>query len=300
MVEYEQALAHADSLAACGAADSAQVVRLLSDLHHRYRQAQEKSEGKLVRLVSNEGSVPWKTIIFIIVLSVLLFKLLQIEEREQRKERQRTYAIRLTESEQYLRDNEREMAELEAYLDRLALTDDTRDEVKLSIAALMARNDQLRDRIDSLREQLRESQKRALPPELTLLSERDHQIRLLDEQVRLLSAELLERDALLSSLHRHPRFLSEADWTALRALTDRAYDYFSDRLAAAFPQLTVADLQLCLLMRLRFTNAQIATLTAVSPSSVSQQRFRLKKRLMQTAGTSMREGETIDGFIWRF
>lgn len=300
MVEYEQALARADSLAVCGAADSTQVVRLLSDLHHRYRQAQEKSEGKLVRLVSNEGSVPWKTIVFIIVLSVLLFKLIEIEDREKQKERQRTYAIRLTESEQYLRDNEREMAELEAYLDRLALTDDTRDEVKLSIAALMARNDQLRDRIDSLREQLRESQKRALPPELTLLSERDHQIRLLDEQVRLLSAELLERDALLSSLRSHPRFLSEADWTALHALTDRAYDYFSDRLVAAFPRLTAADLQLCLLIRLRFTNAQIATLTAVSPSSVSQQRFRLKKRLMQTAGTSLREGETIDGFIWRF
>jgi len=34
-------------------------------------------------------------------------------------------------------------------------------------------------------------------------------------------------------------------------------------------------------MRLRFTNVEVATLIAVSPTSVSQQKFRLKKRLMQ-------------------
>ena len=66
-----------------------------------------------------------------------------------------------------------------------------------------------------------------------------------------------------------------------------------------FPSLTPADLQLCLLMRLRFTNAQVATLTAVSPASVSQQKFRLKKRLAQADGELFKEGETVDAVIGR-
>lgn len=71
------------------------------------------------------------------------------------------------------------------------------------------------------------------------------------------------------------------------------------RLTRRFTQLTAADVQLCLLMRLRFTNAQIATLIAVSPASVSQQKFRLKKRLMQTDETLFEGGETLDGVIWK-
>ena len=59
--------------------------------------------------------------------------------------------------------------------------------------------------------------------------------------------------------------------------------------------MTAADLQLCLLIRLRFTNAQVATLIAVSPASVSQQKFRLKKRLMQEEETLFKDGETVDG-----
>ena len=75
------------------------------------------------------------------------------------------------------------------------------------------------------------------------------------------------------------------------------YDGFTWRLTERFPSLTPADLQLCLLMRLRFTNAQVATLIAVSPASVSQQKFRLKKRMMQEDERLFKEGETVDAVI---
>ena len=83
-------------------------------------------------------------------------------------------------------------------------------------------------------------------------------------------------------------------------LANRVYSDFTNRLATRFPSLTAADLQLCLLIRLRFTNAQVATLIAVSPASVSQQKFRLKKRLMQEEETLFKDGETVDGFVWGY
>ena len=44
---------------------------------------------------------------------------------------------------------------------------------------------------------------------------------------------------------------------------------------------------------------QMAQLLAVSPASVSQQRFRLKKRMMQTEEKLFKEGETVEGVLAR-
>ena len=71
----------------------------------------------------------------------------------------------------------------------------------------------------------------------------------------------------------------------------------SRRLALRFPQLTPADNQLCLLIRLGFSNAQIAAFTAVSSSSVSQQKFRLKKRMIQAEEGLFAEGETLEMIV---
>ena len=75
------------------------------------------------------------------------------------------------------------------------------------------------------------------------------------------------------------------------------FQLVSTRLVLRFPQLTPADSQLCMLIRLHFSNAQIATLIAVSPASVSQQKFRLKKRMMQADGRLFADGETLEGVI---
>ena len=48
-----------------------------------------------------------------------------------------------------------------------------------------------------------------------------------------------------------------------------------------FPLLTELDIQFCILLKLQFTISQIAAIIAVSSSSVSVQKNRLKKRLLQ-------------------
>jgi len=42
---------------------------------------------------------------------------------------------------------------------------------------------------------------------------------------------------------------------------------------------------------------EIATLIAVSPASVSRQKFRLKKRMIQADGRLFADGETLEGVI---
>ena len=195
---------------------------------------------------------------------------------------------------------EREREELEACLNEMALTDEEREEVEESLLNLTDRNVLLRGENDSLRIRLKEYEKRPLPREAELLEKQNERICLLDKQVQTLTSTLIDRDDVVERLRRQPKFLSDKDWEHLTQLANRVYSDFTNRLATRFPSLTAADLQLCLLIRLRFTNAQVATLIAVSPASVSQQKFRLKKRLMQEEETLFKDGETVDGFVWGY
>lgn len=121
------------------------------------------------------------------------------------------------------------------------------------------------------------------------------------EEVHASLTNLMEHGNRLNceneALRACPKFLADSEWKHLQRLADRVYKGSSQRLARRFPQLTPADRQLCLLIRLRFGNAQIATLIAVSPSSVSQQKFRLKKRMMQADDSLFADGETLEGVI---
>ena len=297
MQHYEQSLCRADSLARSGIADSTHAVRLLSDLHREYNQVKEGSGGKRVRLMAADSKKHFFWVMFtglMIGLNVWL-SIRDIKFSSDRKHRR--YLVDLSENEQRLRNNEREQTELEECLGEMSLEADEREEVRQSLTNLMAHGNQLRGENDSLRTRLKEYEKRPAPRDLELLQERGERIRLLDEQVGTLASTLIDRDEVMERLHLQPKFLTDADWNHLRQLANRVYNGFTTRLSTRFPQLTPADQQLCLLIRLHFTNAQVATLTAVSPASVSQQKFRLKKRLMQADETLFASGETVDGVI---
>lgn len=298
LLSYERSLSRADSLAQSGTMDSVGTAYLLSDLHREYTQVKENSGGKRLRLMPSDGRerIFWGVAAFLQGGVVIWLILLKVDVTKERKHRR--YIVTLSENEQRLRDNEREMAELEAYLEEMPLTDEMRDEMKESLINLTDRTAFLRGENDSLRLRLKDYEKRPLPRDVELLEERGERIRQLGEQLQTLTSTLIDRDDVMERLHRQPKFLSDADWDHLQQLTNRVYNGFTQRLTERFPALTTADLQLCLLMRLRFTNAQVATLIAVSPASVSQQKFRLKKRLVQAEEGLFKEGETLDGVIW--
>lgn len=291
---YEQSLVRADSLAQSGMADSASAVRLLSDLRHEYTRVKELSEGKRIRLMPPDRTKHFLWGVFGTLMLGLnvWFSIRDIKFVNDRKHRR--FLIDLSENEQRLRNNERERAELEECLDEMSLTDEEREEVQRSLTNLMAHGSRLCEENESLRLRLKEYEKRPLPREVERMKEQGERVRQLDEQVQALTCTLIDGDEVVDSLRRQPKFLSDAQWEYLELLADRVYSNFTHRLITRFPVLTPADRQLCLLMRMRFTNAQIATLTAVSPASVSQQKFRLKKRLQQTDGELFANGETLE------
>lgn len=110
------------------------------------------------------------------------------------------------------------MAELEAYLEEMPLTDEMRDEVKESLLNLTDRNVLLRGENDSLRTRLKEYENRPLPREMELLEGQNERICLLNQQVQTLTSVLIDRDEVVERLRRQPKYLSDKDWEHLSQL----------------------------------------------------------------------------------
>lgn len=294
---YEQSLIRADSLAQSGVADSASAVRLLSELHYEYTQVKEHSGGKRIRLMSPDRTKHFLWGAFGTLMLGLNVWLSIRDIRFTNDRKHRRYLIDLSENEQRLHNNERERAELEECLGEMSLTDEEREEVQCSLTNLMEHGSRLSEENEALRTRLKDYEDRSLPRELELLMKESERARQLDGQVQALTSALIDGDEVVEQLRSHPKFLTDGQWAYLQKLTDRVYKGASERLALRFPQLTPADNQLCLLIRLGFSNAQIAAFTAVSSSSVSQQKFRLKKRMIQAEKGLFTEGETLETVV---
>ncbi len=115
-----------------------------------------------------------------------------------------------------------------------------------------------------------------------------------------LSHALTNDTELMQRLRKEPKFLSEEDWEKLKTVTDRVYNNFTVRLHEHCPQLTEVYIRYCILIKLGFTVSQIGILMAVAPSSVSLQKSRIKKRLLQSPGCAFAEGESLDEWLGRF
>ena len=143
LMNYEQALSHADSLVQCGAVDSARAVRLISGLHREYSQIKELSDGRHVRLkpVSGYERFFWGvfSVIMFSISGAMLFSLVRFKKERHH----RNYLITLSENEQRLHNNEREREELEECLKEMSLTDEEREEVHSSLTNLMEHGSRL-------------------------------------------------------------------------------------------------------------------------------------------------------------
>lgn len=120
----------------------------------------------------------------------------------------------------------------------------------------------------------------------------------LEERVRELTVELVDNHEFIWKLRENPIYLEVDGWKRLEEVTNKIYKNYTQRLKDEFPLLTELDIQFCIMLKLQFTISQIASITAVSSSSVSVQKNRLKKRLLQTNPHLFDDNNrTLDSFL---
>ena len=133
-------------------------------------------------------------------------------------------------------------------------------------------------------------QKRLLSESATVIQEQQ-------AHEQLLTEEIVNSNKLISDLHEAPHFLSQSNWDMLYSVTEKAYPDFLSSLKKQFADLTDVDVQVAILIRLHFSGSQIATMMAVSPSSVTKQKQRMKKRMAKSNPTLFQAEMSLDSFI---
>ena len=217
------------------------------------------------------------------------------------KKQVRGYILLQQENERLIGHNERIIRELQCQIATEGeQTHEQLEEQKSALAALKQQTEALRNENANLQQRIEKYKHHPSEEEIEKLKASANRMHLLEERERELTAELANNNDLMRKLREEPKFLKESDWKKLEDITNRIYNHFTHRLKTEYSHLTEVDIQFCILLKLRFTVSQISILTATASSSVSVQKNRLKKRLLQKNEHLFDNGQTLDMYLWEY
>ena len=233
-------------------------------------------------------------------LAMTVVVVVNLYRRKLRKTREAIngYIMAQQENENRIRRNEQMIADLQHQIADGQEVQEQLEEQKLALATLQQQTEALKSENVGLQQRIEKYKHQPSEEEIRKLKESACRMHQLEERERELTAELANNNELMRKLREKPKFLGVAEWKKLEDITNRVYNHFTTRLKSEFENLTEVDVQLCILLKLRFTVSQIAILTATSPSSVSVQKNRLKKRLLQKDEHLFEDGQTLDMYLW--
>ncbi|MDL2277767.1 hypothetical protein LJC57_04165 [Parabacteroides sp. OttesenSCG-928-G07] len=126
------------------------------------------------------------------------------------------------------------------------------------------------------------------------------QNRLLQERERFLTSQLVDNIDILRQLRLKPRYIEENQWPEITNIVNLLYDNFLHRLRNDYPSLTEEDLRYCALIKLGFSNSVMAALTAISPSSVTKRKQRIKEKIKQQNPNNLNKEEPLEIYLWTY
>ena len=203
-------------------------------------------------------------------------------------------------NERIIRHNEQMIADLQTQIADGQEAQEQLEESKAALVELQRQTEVLRDENANLQQRIEKYKHQPSEEEIEKWKANANRMYQLEERERELTAELANNNELMRKLREKPKFLGASEWKKLEDITNRIYNRFTERIKSQYPHLTEVDIQLCILLKLRFTVSQIAILTATSPSSVSVQKNRLKKRLLQKDESLFENGQTLDMYLWMY
>lgn len=288
------------------------IAKDLKDKHNtalRQQETRAQLQQRNYELIINRQQMELRIAVVVsLLLGVILALIVLYQQNLKKKERTiRRLSSELQKYSKQLKDNEVLMAQNNESIQELQMQLSTQksseQEAQLSlIRQLEEQNRQLNLANQNLQHQIEAhwKQLKSVPLKTPHLQELTTEMLRLKEREEALTGQLISTHPLVAELRSKPRFLQPEDFVRIATLVNKIYPHFTERLTEAFPNLTELDQQLCILIKLGFSVSQIAVFMAVSPTSVSQQKSRMKKLILQQKTDSFTEGETLDLWLHRF
>ena len=103
----------------------------------------------------------------------------------------------------------------------------------------------------------------------------------------------LERDKQVAELWRL-KILTDEDWEKFKSHIENVYPGLTSKIKHTYGDITIAELRLFLMQKLKMETREIASLLGISASSVTKTKYRLKKKI------NLKEEDSLDEFISMF
>ena len=167
-------------------------------------------------------------------------------------------------------------------------------EIQQQNESLKQENETLQNNIDKYSFTLNEKSNEL--NRLEILTKENQRLR---DRETYLSNLLIKDIRVIKNLKDKKSPINILQWDEIKKNIDLLFDNYTIRLSQVIPSMTESDLQVCCLIKLRFSNLDIADILNISPTSVSKRKFRLKERIIQKLG-SLGESHTLDLWLLEF
>lgn len=271
-------------------------------------EIQVKYEQEKLLNINNklENKLLWGSIILLIIISILICfyqrKLVKKERTIQENRKQLEVRINhLHENENIIHENENLIKALSFQIEEHVgsqehINDQVKEieQIRQGNVSLQSQNEILQRDIEKYVSRLKEKGEELKTYE-RLVADNTY----LSERQRYLCSQLIRYIDILNCLKSNPEYIDEFRCSEIFNSMNIVYPNLIDRLRKDF-SLTDDDLLICCLIKLQLNNSIMAELLAISPSSVTKRKQRLKERINQHLETPLEGERSIDAYLWKY
>ena len=240
---------------------------------------------------------------FIIAITNYLYQrkiVSQKQEISEKEEKIRYFTMKIHENETLINRNKMRIEELTIQMEgSLEIKEQwkeqnkIRQEIQQQNETLKLENNNLQNHISNYAQSLKEKSK-----ELEAMEHLSEENQYLHKREAFLCNQLIKQTELFNKL-KTTKYIDNKLWQEIKEKIDLLFDNYTKRLCHQIPSLTDGDIQICCLIKLRFSNGDIANMLAISPTSVSKRKLRLKERIVQEIG-SLGENQSLDLWLMEY
>ena len=240
---------------------------------------------------------------FIIAITNYLYQRKIVSQKQEileKEEKIRYFTMKIHENETLINRNKMRIEELTIQMEgSLEIKEQwkeqnkIRQEIQQQNETLKLENNNLQNHISNYAQSLKEKSK-----ELEAMEHLSKENQYLHKREAFLCNQLINQTELFNKL-KTTKYIDNKLWQEIKEKIDLLFDNYTKRLCHQIPSLTDGDIQICCLIKLRFSNGDIANMLAISPTSVSKRKLRLKERIVQEIG-SLGENQSLDLWLMEY
>ena len=281
---------------------------VLIEMQEKYDQQQIINEKNELEIKKNQTILRVLVCLIIAIITIAIIsytyqKKLMEKERLIKQANQTIHdkTLQITENESTIKRNEARIMALSEEIGKNKGQQETLQEQKETLESIRKHNQKLEQENIVLKQDISTiqhnlEQKSREVKRMESLSEENLNLR---NREQFLSGLLVQKSKLLNGLINKPQYIEIEEWANIIREVDYLFNDYTQRLSKLIPSLTESDIQICCLIKLHINNPTIATLLAISSSSVTKRKVRLKERIVQTIGT-LGDTQSLEIWLWEF